>query len=100
MDKNTNSAKSSKKQSAGRLRAKKPRLRYEEVKARHTSHWDLDYLPLSELDKLMNVSSVQKAVETPKKSARYDKAKLLTALLSMALGLTVLATGLYFLLKP
>ena len=98
MDKNTSSAKSLRKKSAGRLRAKKPRLRYEEVKARHTSHWDLDYLPLSELDKLMNAPRVQKAVEAPKNSGRYDKAKLLTALLSMALGLMVLAMGLYFLL--
>lgn len=98
MDKNNSNAKASWKKAADRPRAKKPRLHYEEVKARHTSHWDLDYLPLSELDRFMTDARAEDVAEAPKIIARYDKTKLLTALVAMALGLTGLAMGLYFLL--
>jgi hypothetical protein len=40
---------------------KKPRVIREEVKDRHTSHWDLDYVSRAELEELMTRPKVSPA---------------------------------------
>ena len=49
---------------------KKTRVIREDIKDRHTSHWDLDYLSREELEQLMS----RKTGNTPASSAPSDRA--------------------------
>jgi len=42
---------------------KKPLVYKESVKVRHTSHWDIDHLPLKEVDALYNMNSSASSAE-------------------------------------
>ena len=49
---------------------KKARLIREEVKERHTTHWDLDYLSRAELEAVMSGKSSKKSAHTTDQSQR------------------------------
>lgn len=76
---------------------KKPRIHYEQVKARHTSHWDWDYMPHSELEKLLQTSESPPDRQHTDPAERIRKINLLTALIGMALGLAAIVSGIYYL---
>ena len=54
---------------------KKPRVYKESEKVRHTTHWDIDYLPLKEVDALYGKGNGALPVDRPK-GAWLDKEKL------------------------
>ena len=84
-------------ESGGGPERKKPRIHFEQVKARHTSHWDWDYLPHSELEKLMQSSESFPDRHRADPAERIRKINLLTALFGMALGLAGIVSGIYYL---
>jgi hypothetical protein len=53
----------------------------EEVKERHTTHWDLDYLPAAEVDKLMRQGRLRRRLSV---AARVLIAGLILIVLSAA----------------
>lgn len=74
---------------------KKRRLRYEMPKIRRTSHWDLDYLPLKEIERLYGQGSegVKSSKEERHPSRQFSKGKLGVVLMISGLsliGLTIL----------
>lgn len=81
-----------------RTKVKKQRVYFEDLKARHTSHWDWDYLPQAELDKLLAAAKRKNAAGKSKKPVRPNPVILPAALLGMALGLAGIALGLFYIL--
>ena len=74
---------------------KKPRVYKETAKVRHTTHWDMDYLPLKEVDALY-----AKADDSPapaaKEKARPDSERLGRYFRRLPLWLVLLAVVLLF----
>ena len=52
----------------GRTRLKKPRIYKESEKVHQTTHWDMDYLPLMEVEAMYGRGKVTPALEKPKKA--------------------------------
>jgi hypothetical protein len=76
---------------------KKRRIHLEKVKARHTSHWDWDYLPHAELEKRLGSSRPATSQVPEQRSEKWRKSSLLAALIGMGLGLIAIASGIYYL---
>ena len=74
--------------------AKKKRLYFEDVKTRHTTHWDLDYLSLVELDSMYGQKSREEGAGDRKR--KWSRPKILAAVLVGAS--TVLLAALLVLL--
>ncbi len=73
---------------------KKRRVYQEEAKTRQTSHWDWDYLPLSELERL--VGQGKSTTTAPSDSGRSRRIK--TALACIAAGILLMAALLGYIL--
>lgn len=71
---------------------KKPRVYEENVKTRHTAHWDWDYLPWKEIERRLKEAGLngeERVVQDRKHRRRY--------IIWIAFGLLILA-GLLFVL--
>ena len=55
-----------------RKNRKKPRIYSEAVKRRHTTHWDIDYLPLNELDALYGREAGDRFADPPENKVNND----------------------------
>jgi hypothetical protein len=69
---------------------KKKRVYYEDIKAQHTSHWDLDYLSRDELDALYRKNRGE-STGKDRQAPRLFRRRLMIAVLAGA-GAGLLAT--------
>ena len=73
----------------------KKRVALEQDKLRQTSHWDLDYLPLKEVDALYDRPETAGASESPRKQMTNRSLGLIC--IAAGLGLLALTVTLFLL---
>lgn len=77
-------------------RVKKPRVYKESEKVRHTTHWDIDYLSLKEVDALYGREEGDARPEKVPENAPEDGERLNRLLRRLPLGLVLLILVLLF----
>jgi hypothetical protein len=70
---------------------KKPHIIQEDVKAKHTAHWDWDYLTWKEIEQRLSEAGIDEDKKTLKNKKSSKKRKLLYA---VWVGLGLLIVGL------
>jgi hypothetical protein len=75
---------------------KKKRVYYEDIKARHTSHWDLDYLSRAELDALYRKNRGESGRGDSKAPGPLRRNLLLVLLAGATAGLLAVLFILFF----
>ena len=73
------------------LHRRKRRVKHEKDKVRQTSHWDLDYLPLKEVDMLYDRSGGGRETVGVRQSPRKQMTNRTLGLICIAAGLGLLA---------
>jgi hypothetical protein len=67
--------------------AKKKRVHFENIKAQHTSHWDLDYLSRAELDELYRKNRGESGRGDGKPNRPFPRKLMLAILAGATAGL-------------
>ena len=57
----------------------KPHVIQEDVKTRHTAHWDWDYLPWKEIEQQLSEAGISEEKQIVKNEKLYKKRKLIYA---------------------
>ena len=70
---------------------KKPRIIREDVKAKHTAHWDWDYLTWEEIEQRLSEAGIEDNKQTLKNKKSTIKQKIVYA---VGVGLGLLIVGL------